>query len=40
MTPEEVKRCIEQSFGAFSIQKRWQYYIDRDAIAARAAQSQ
>lgn len=40
MTPEEAKRCVQQSFGEFSIQKRWQYYIDLEAVATRGTQSQ
>jgi ribulose-5-phosphate 4-epimerase/fuculose-1-phosphate aldolase len=33
MTKEDVERCMRQSFGEFSIQKRWQYYVDREALA-------
>jgi L-ribulose-5-phosphate 4-epimerase len=30
MTAEEAARCREQSFGPFSIAKRWQYYEERE----------
>ncbi|MEQ1885501.1 MAG: class II aldolase/adducin family protein [Bryobacteraceae bacterium] len=30
MTPADVERCIRESFSAFSIQKRWQYYLDKN----------
>ena len=33
MTPEEAERCVRQSFGAFSIAKRWQYYVDKETAA-------
>ena len=36
MTPEDVARCVKQSWGPFSIQKRWQYYLDREAAASKA----
>ena len=31
MTPAEVERCIELSFGDRSIEKRWQYYAKKEA---------
>ncbi|MEQ1947806.1 MAG: class II aldolase/adducin family protein [Bryobacteraceae bacterium] len=30
MTPADVERCIRESFSPFSIQKRWQYYLDKN----------
>lgn len=33
MTKEEAARCVRQSFSAFSIQKRWQYYVDKERTA-------
>lgn len=33
MTKEEAERCVRQSFSAFSIQKRWQYYVDKERSA-------
>jgi L-fuculose-phosphate aldolase len=33
MTKEEAERCVRQSFSAFSIQKRWQYYVDKERTA-------
>ncbi len=34
MTPEDVARCVKQSWSPFSIQKRWQYYIDKQSVKA------
>jgi len=31
MTPEDVVRCIKQSWRPSSIQKRWQYYLDKQS---------
>jgi ribulose-5-phosphate 4-epimerase/fuculose-1-phosphate aldolase len=31
MTPEDVARCIKQSWRPSSIQKRWQYYLDKQS---------
>jgi L-ribulose-5-phosphate 4-epimerase len=31
MTPEDVARCIKQSWRPSSIQKRWQYYMDKQS---------
>jgi L-ribulose-5-phosphate 4-epimerase len=36
MTPEDVARCIKQSWRPSSIQKRWQYYLDKQAVASKA----
>ena len=36
MTPEDVARCIKQSWRPASIQKRWQYYLDKNATASKA----
>jgi len=36
MTPEDVARCIKQSWRPASIQKRWQYYLDKNAVAPKA----
>jgi L-ribulose-5-phosphate 4-epimerase len=36
MTPEDVARCIKQSWRPASIQKRWQYYLDKNAVASKA----
>lgn len=33
MTKEEAERSVRQSFSAFSIQKRWQYYVDKERTA-------
>jgi L-ribulose-5-phosphate 4-epimerase len=35
MTPEDVARCVKQSWSPFSIQKRWQYYLDKQAAASK-----
>jgi len=35
MTPEEAERCVRQSFSAFSVAKRWQYYVDKDSAERR-----
>jgi L-fuculose-phosphate aldolase len=34
MTLEDVERCVKQSWSPFSIQKRWQYYIDKQSVKA------
>jgi L-ribulose-5-phosphate 4-epimerase len=36
MTPEDVQRCIRESFGPSSIHKRWQYYVDQENLADRS----
>ena len=36
MTPEDIARCIRQSWRPSSIQKRWQYYLDKNAVASKA----
>ena len=36
MTPADAERCIRESFGPSSIQKRWQYYLDKDAEASQS----
>ena len=33
MTPDDVARCLKQSWKASSIQKRWQYYLDKQSLA-------
>lgn len=33
MTREDAERSVRQSFSAFSIQKRWQYYVDKERTA-------
>ena len=35
MTPEDVARCMKQSWKPSSIQKRWQYYLDKQSAASR-----
>ena len=35
MTPEDVARCIKQSWKPSSVQKRWQYYLDKQAAASK-----
>ena len=35
MTPAEVERCIELSFGDRSIEKRWQYYAKKEASSKK-----
>jgi len=35
MTAEEAARCVKQSFGPFSIAKRWEYYERRDKPEGR-----
>lgn len=35
MTPEEAERCVRQSFSKFSVQKRWEYYLERERAAKR-----
>ncbi len=34
MTADDVARCVQQSWSPFSIQKRWQYYIDKQSLKA------
>lgn len=34
MTADDVARCIKQSWSPFSIQKRWQYYVDKQSLHA------
>jgi L-fuculose-phosphate aldolase len=34
MTPEDVARCMKQSWRPESIQKRWQYYVDKQSLKA------
>jgi len=36
MTPDDIARCIKQSWKPSSIQKRWQYYLDKQAGASKA----
>jgi L-fuculose-phosphate aldolase len=36
MTPDDIARCIKQSWKPSSIQKRWQYYLDKQAVASKA----
>src|ERR1700730_6889127 len=33
LTPDDVARCLKQSWKASSIQKRWQYYLDKQSLA-------
>ena len=35
MTPEDIARCIKQSWRPSSVQKRWQYYLDRNTVASK-----
>jgi L-fuculose-phosphate aldolase len=35
MSEDDIQRCIRESFGPFSIQKRWQYYLDKNEMAAK-----
>jgi ribulose-5-phosphate 4-epimerase/fuculose-1-phosphate aldolase len=35
MTPDDIARCVKQSWKASSIQKRWQYYLDKQSLARR-----
>lgn len=32
MTAEDVAKCMKESWRPFSIQKRWQYYLDKNSI--------
>lgn len=34
MTPDDVARCMKQSWRPESIQKRWQYYVDKQSLKA------
>jgi L-ribulose-5-phosphate 4-epimerase len=34
MTPDDVARCLKQSWTPFSIQKRWQYFLDKRPLAS------
>jgi L-ribulose-5-phosphate 4-epimerase len=34
MTAADVARCVKQSWSPFSIQKRWQYYVDKQSLKA------
>lgn len=34
MTAADVARCVKQSWSPFSIQKRWQYYMDKQSLKA------
>ena len=34
MTPDDVARCMKQSWRPESIQKRWQYYVDKLSLKA------
>jgi len=36
MTPDDVARCIKQSWQPKSIQKRWQYYLDKQSLDYKA----
>lgn len=36
MTEDDIQRCIRESFSPFSIQKRWQYYLDKNEMASRS----
>jgi len=36
MTPDDIARCIKQSWKPSSIQKRWQYYLDKQAVVSKA----
>lgn len=36
MSPADVERCIRESFSPFSIQKRWQYSLDKLEMASKA----
>jgi ribulose-5-phosphate 4-epimerase/fuculose-1-phosphate aldolase len=33
MTPEDAARCVRESWRPFSIQKRWQYYVEKRTAA-------
>jgi hypothetical protein len=35
MTRDDIARCVKQSWKASSIQKRWQYYLDKQSLARR-----
>jgi L-ribulose-5-phosphate 4-epimerase len=35
MTVDDAQRSVRESFGPSSIQKRWQYYLDKDASASK-----
>jgi L-fuculose-phosphate aldolase len=34
MTPDDVARCMKQSWRPESIQKRWQFYLDKQSLKA------
>jgi L-ribulose-5-phosphate 4-epimerase len=34
MTPDDVARCLKQSWTPHSIQKRWQYFLDKRSVAS------
>jgi L-fuculose-phosphate aldolase len=36
MSQADIDRCIRESFGPFSIQKRWQYYLDKDEMLSKS----
>src|ERR1019366_3615171 len=36
MTKDDAERSVRESFGPSSIQKRWQYYLDKDAAASKS----
>lgn len=36
MTPEDVARCVRESWRPASIQKRWQYYLDKLKASSEA----
>jgi ribulose-5-phosphate 4-epimerase/fuculose-1-phosphate aldolase len=35
MTPADVARCVKESWSAFSIRKRWQYYLDKNSFSSK-----
>ena len=36
MTQQDIDRCIRESFSPFSIQKRWQYYLDQEELSSKS----
>jgi L-ribulose-5-phosphate 4-epimerase len=35
MTSQDVAKCIKESWRPFSIQKRWQYYLDKNSLTGK-----
>ena len=35
MTPQDVAKCMKESWRPFSIQKRWQFYLDKNSLTGK-----